>query len=262
VDAGLAPLTVGRPKPLTLVRAAAAAGFRWIGVTLWEPGGEPDDLCSDTALRRSMQTQLACSGVSVRDMGVVVLSPHLDLSPVHRMIEAGRALDAERLLVMNRDDTAGSAAAGLSAVCEAAAPAGITVAVEFAPYTCTPDLPAALELLSATGRSDVGLVLDVLHLYRSGGSAEQLSGLDRDVVHLLQLCDARAVPPPRDQLRVEALTDRLYPGEGDLPLLEIVQTLPGIPITVEAPVARDAGRTPQERAIRAAAATRALLSRA
>jgi sugar phosphate isomerase/epimerase len=106
-----------------------------------------------------------------------------------------------------------------------------------------------------------GLVVDVLHLYRSGGSAAELAAVDPATVSLVQLCDAPRQAPPAARLREEALTDRRYPGEGELPLADVLAAVPpGAQLSIEAPVARDAGRSPAERAAAAATALGRLAS--
>ena len=98
----------------------------------------------------------------------------------------------------------------------------------------------------------------MLHLFRSGGSAGDLAGLDAAEIVLAQVCDAVAAAPPPHLLRAEALTDRRHPGQGELPLHEVLAALPDGALTVESPVAAEAGLPPVERARAAAAALDAL----
>ncbi|MDE3206591.1 MAG: sugar phosphate isomerase/epimerase [Acidobacteriota bacterium] len=260
LPAGLAPLTVGRPSLEVLVDAADAAGFARVGVTLWAPGHRPARLCADAATQRAAVRTVRRSGVHVLDVGVVTLEPGLDLDDLRRVIDAAGALGADRLVAMNVDPSPTRAAATLAAVCAEAAPAGLAVAVEFMPYTATKTLAAACDLVLATGHAGAGIVVDALHLHRSGGTPAGLASRGTVPVLLAQICDARREPPPPDRLRAEALSDRLYPGQGDLPLAELLAALPaGVPITVEAPVAADVDCPPRERARRAAAGLARLL---
>jgi sugar phosphate isomerase/epimerase len=266
VDVALAPLTVGRPSPGRLVTAAATAGFRRVGLTLWVPDGTESpgcvsSPCTSAADRRTLRSHLDASGVSVLDVGVVVLSPSLDLDRVAGLVETASALGSDRLVVMNRDDVPGRAAANLHAVCSLAAPAGMRVGIEFMPYTATRTLREATALVTAAAAPNAGLIVDLLHLYRSGGTADDLAGLPPEAVHLVQLCDARRQAPPAADLRAEALADRLYPGEGKLPLRTVLAALPrNVCTTVEAPVARHADRSPAYRAMAAAVALHRLMA--
>jgi sugar phosphate isomerase/epimerase len=258
----LAPLTVGRPEPATLVDAAAAAGFDQVGLTLWAPGGTRSRLCEDALLRRSLREQLDRSGVRVLDVGVVVLSPSIDLTQVGRLLRSGRELGADRVIAMNQDPDQGRAAAALAAVCELAGDLGMRVGIEFMPYTDTRTLVDAVALVESSGSPEAGVILDLLHLHRSG-SVPQVADLDPDLVLLVQLCDARRAAPAEHRLRTEALGDRLYPGEGELPVLEVLSLLPrDVALTVEAPVAADVALSPEQRARRAAGSLRELFGRA
>lgn len=256
----LAPLTVGRPEPLELVAAAAAAGFRRIGMTVWVPGADLSPLCHDRTLLRKTLSLLDASGVAPLDVGVVVLTPDLRLTRVRTVVDVAGKLGADRLIVMNQDADAHRAAASLHAVCEVARQADLKVGVEFMPYVATGTLQAATSLVAATGAANAGVVLDVLHLYRSGGTAREVAQVDGGLLHLVQLCDARRMAPASCGLRAEALGDRRYPGQGDLPLREVLSVLPPhVPMTVEAPVAADAHRPAAERAMLAAAAITSML---
>lgn len=226
-------------------------------MTLWPPDQPLSPLCDSARELRAMVSRLEGSAVSVLDVGVIVLRPGLDLDGAARVVDTGRMLGADRVIVMNQDPDATRSAAHLAEICEIAAGRGVRVAVEFMPYTATPTLVDATDLLATAGRSNGGLVVDLLHLYRSGSSVHALAGMDPEMLHLVQVCDARRPAPPMHRLRWEALHDRMYPGEGALPVAAAVAALPDtVPVTVEAPVARDAGREPVERARAAAAAVR------
>lgn len=254
VDVGLAPLTVGRPTAREMVTAAEAGGFGRLGMTLWAPDGGLDAICTDGKAMRVVARSLRRAGLEVTDVGVVVLTRRLDLGKVRRVMHVGRGLGARRLVVMNREPDASRAAAVLASVAGVAGELDMVVGVEFIPYSATPDVAAAVALVRAVSSPHVGLVLDVLHLFRSGGGPGVVSSVPVPLV-LVQLCDASGSPPPPALLRAESLTDRRYPGLGDLPLREVVAGVPsGVPMTLEAPVARDGGLPAAERARRAAAA--------
>lgn len=256
---GIAPLTLGRPSPAVLVQAAAAAGFARVGFTLWTPEGPLDPLCHDAAGRAALRGSLGDAGVEPLDVGVVVLQPSLDLAHVARLVEAATEIGADRLIVANRDTQAQRASRSLASVCELADQAGLLTLLEFMPYTATRTLSEASDLVSATGNPSAGVVLDVLHLFRSGGTVATLDGPAGRAIRLVQLCDGPAAAPPSDLLRDEALHDRRYPGEGAFPLADVLGALPpDIPVTVEAPVAADAGLPPEARARAAMAALRRL----
>lgn len=259
-EVALAPLTLGRPAPPEMVAAADAGGFVRLGMSLWAPDGHLDETCTDRRTLRSTVRTLSRSSLQVTDVSVVVLTRRLDLDRVRRMMEAGRELGAGSVVVMNREPDAARAADVLAAVADLAGELDMLVGLEFMPYSATPNMAAAVALVRAVGSARVGIVLDVLHLFRSGGGTSDVSRPAVPLV-LVQLCDAPRTPPSRAGLRAESLADRRHPGDGDLPLRDVVAALPsGVPMTLEAPVARESHLPLAERARRAAGALRWFLA--
>jgi hypothetical protein len=81
-----------------------------------------------------------------------------------------------------------------------------------------------------------------------------VAALPRRLLPYVQLCDGPFDPvqPPEDVALTEARTGRLLPGDGALPLRDLVAALPrDADLAVEAPVAALAGRPPAEIARRA-----------
>ena len=258
-DVGLAPLTVGRPPCGELADAAAAAGFGRVGLTLRLPDGAAAPELTDARSRRRLRARLDDLGVRVLDAGVLVVAPETAPADDEALVGAAAELGADRLVALVRDTDPARAAERLAAACATAAQAGVRVGVEPMPYSACRTLAAARALVAASGAPGAGIVVDLLHLFRSGGTVADLDGLEPAEVVLVQLCDGRTAAPPPSRLRAEALGDRCYPGRGGLPVREALAALPdGVPVTVEAPVAADADRPPAERARSAAAALAAL----
>jgi sugar phosphate isomerase/epimerase len=118
---------------------------------------------------------------------------------------------------------------------------------------------------SGAGASRVGVLVDALHLQRSGGTTEQVATYATQLPELfpyVQLCDG-PIRPPRGgiaQFREEAVTSRLLPGDGELPLRALLSALPpGIPVSVETPVRVTAMLDDTTRAAAAFEASRNLL---
>jgi sugar phosphate isomerase/epimerase len=110
----------------------------------------------------------------------------------------------------------------------------------------------------------VSVVVDALHFSRSGGIPAHIGQVDPSLFRYAQICDASAdMPGSTDapNLIREARTGRLLPGEGVLPLAELVAALPGgIPLAIEAPSRATADLPALERAKRAYRALSALLT--
>ena len=117
-----------------------------------------------------------------------------------------------------------------------------------------------VDLVRRVGAPNFGLLLDPLHLSRSGGSPADLKQVDPKRVVFAQFCDAVAAIPPFEGLAIEARTGRRYPGEGALPLYDFLDALPdGTELEIEAPIDAYRSLGAVEQARRAAAAVRPYL---
>ena len=109
---------------------------------------------------------------------------------------------------------------------------------------------------------NAGILVDALHLIRSGGRPADVAALKPGTVSYVHLCDALAREIAPADFAEEARTNRLYPGEGGLPLGELLQALPAdTPLSLEAPNARYADRPPAEQLRIAGEVTRAFVEK-
>ena len=249
----LAHLTSVSTSPPELVEAAAEAGFDAVSVRL-SAGDLPDGRAPGAAILRQARRRLDELGRRVLDVEIARLRRDTSLDDLERLLEAGAQLGPSYLLVIGDDPDEGWMAERLSELDRAAAPYGITPALEFMPFSHVKTLGQARRVVAAAEIRRPALLVDSLHVYRSGGRAADVAALDPDLLAFVHLADAPARPP--EDLRREGRTDRLLPGEGGLPLAEFLEALPeGIAIEVEVP-----GPGPlRERARAAAEATRRLL---
>ena len=107
-----------------------------------------------------------------------------------------------------------------------AADYGISINLEFF-GTCKSmnTLEDALAFVKDAARPNGGLVIDLMHLIRNGGTVEQLRKMDPKLIKMVQLCDGPANVAP-DFAVAEVTANRLYPGEGSFPVREFVRALP------------------------------------
>jgi sugar phosphate isomerase/epimerase len=112
------------------------------------------------------------------------------------------------------------AADGVGAVCRDAAPLGLRICLEFIPDGGLPDLPFAQAVVDACGEPNAAVLLDVFHLDRSGGTVDDIRRLPPGAIAGIQLSDRRR--PAAGAAHVP-LSGRLLPGDGELPLRELVE---------------------------------------
>jgi sugar phosphate isomerase/epimerase len=259
----LAALTVIDAGPSEQIRAAAAAGFDAVGLRI-VPLAPPDlPVVGNAPLLREIKQLLHHTGLSVLDMEVIRMVPDLNVAEMRPALDIGAELGAGYVIVVGDDPDAGRARDNFASLCEAAAACSLTVMLEFIPYCHVDTLEHAWQFIQEAGCTNAGICVDALHLSRSGGRPAAIRALDPQLFPYAQFCDARPAQPIRpeaDELRREARTDRLYPGEGALALQDLLAALPvGLPLSIEAPCLGYAHLPPRERARLAYRATRQFL---
>ncbi len=259
----LAPVTINELDPPDLIAAAHAAGFASTDLrVLGAPGAAPVAPVIDN------RPMIAAIAAALADTGVTLFSATgIWLMPAFRLEEALPALDvaarlgAEYFLAVGNDPDEARMTANLAALAAAAAARRLRLALELMPYTAVNTLGKAHRMVVRAGADNLGLLIDALHLARAGGTPAEVAALPRPHIAYLQLCDAPAEPPSGMTLRQESLGARLYPGQGALPLAELMEALPpGIVVDVETPVAADRERPAEQRARLALSATQLFLT--
>jgi len=262
----LAHLTVLDTTPPELVAVAEAAGFRTIGIRLTAPpsvGVPPYDILREGPVLRETLARLKDTGISVLDTEFLRFEPDRPAGIPEGFLEVSARLGARYLLVMSAELDEARTRDRFAELCDRAAPYGLRVGLEFAVYTGVRTLAHAVQMVARSQRANASVVVDALHFSRSGGLPAHIAGVDPSLFPYAQICDASPdVPGPTDTpaLIREARTGRLLPGEGVLPLRELVAALPpGLPLAIEAPCRATAELPALERARRAYQALAALL---
>jgi sugar phosphate isomerase/epimerase len=112
----------------------------------------------------------------------------------------------------------------LGPFCERAARRGISIGLEFLPGTGIPDLPSANRISEAIGLPNIGVTVDTWHLARSRGTADDIRRLPPGRIKSFQISDRAADENNKPD---EEMWNRLIPGEGALPLKEIIELVIG-----------------------------------
>lgn len=245
--------------PVSTIEAARAAGFDAVG--LWI---EPDQWTAATT--REVRRALAGSGLPLLDVEVIWLKPDSSMDDHRRTIDIGAELGAANVLCVSSDPDHGATAARLAQLCRHAEPCGMRVALEFGIFTQVRDLAAAVRILDAVAHPLRALLIDPIHVDRSGSAIAQIAALDPALLPYAQFCDAPAArPDPADFNAVitDAIDLREQCGAGALPLAELYRALPkGIPLSIElrSKALRDAFPDAADRAKAVAVATRAWMA--
>jgi sugar phosphate isomerase/epimerase len=181
-------------------------------------------MLGQTAMLRDTIRRLDATGVRVLDVEVMRIGPDGLAVDLEVLLDTAARLGARYMLVLSDDSDEMRLADRLAEISTRARSYGLALALEFMPFRGVKDLSAAVRVAELAGQENLRLLVDALHLQRSGGTAKDVSRLDPSAVAYLHLCDAPSTAP--HDLATEARSNRLLLGHGDLPLHELVESWP------------------------------------
>ena len=209
---------------------------------------------------RRIRKRAGLAGVRIHDLEFVVIGPDFNAAALEPEFEAAAAFGAKRVSCCGADPKRARLIASVAALCDCAARHGIGVDLECMAWRDVASIGDAATVIREVGHPDAGVLVDALHLARTGGAPGDVAVLPSALVRSAQLCDAPARRPPTiEAIIAEARGKRMPPGAGELPLRDLLNALPSdVALSVEAPM--DDGRPAEERARDLFDATRRLLA--
>jgi sugar phosphate isomerase/epimerase len=220
--------------------------------------------CISPETVKETRRALADTGIEVLEIEILRLEPNLDVSVFREGMAIGAELGARFAVVSSLHGDIEVGAAQLRKLAEMGAEFGIKPALEFVAFRAVRTIADAARWVEKADHPNCGILVDTLHLSRGGGSPADLATVDARLLPYIHLCDADAAPDVRDvdTLLAEARNQRRYPGQGVLPLLDVLANLPAnTPVSIEAPNRQDTAADPGIRASHVMAAVNELLSR-
>jgi sugar phosphate isomerase/epimerase len=226
--------------PVEFVDLTADLGCRYMsavvqGLPLVPLGYPPFSLKDDAALRRDMRAAMNHRGVTISLGDGFLVLPGADMRTFAADLDALADLGVPRINVVSLDPDLGHTFDQFAILTELAAQRGIQTVVEPVPGLTVGDLPTALAAREHVGRSEFRLLIDPMHPVRSGSGAADVAAIDPHHIGYAQLNDT-TLRPRLDNYMEEAMFERMVPGEGELPLPDILSALPpDIVIELEVP---------------------------
>jgi sugar phosphate isomerase/epimerase len=234
----LAYLTVFGTHPLRMVQIAAETDYDFVSLRL-APVTEDEPtfpFTTDPALVVDVVKALDQYGISVLDVELIRTDPGTKTSDWRDFVAVAEELGARHIITQIPEPDIGKAVETFQEICDLGAQSGMTIDLEFIPWTPTNDLATAVEIVTQAGSPNGAILIDTLHFARSRSPLRQLADLPKRLVNFIQLCDARDVWSISDEefIRV-ARSDREPPGQANLDLRSIVETMPQVPYALEVP---------------------------
>jgi sugar phosphate isomerase/epimerase len=264
---GIEMISVFGMPPVPFVELARDLGCRHITLGLrqmdFDPHGYPRFSLREPALRRELVAAMDACGISISLGEGFLVAPGAESRDAWAAdLELMAELGVPRINSVSFEPDRQRNIDQFGLLAETAAGFGIETLVEFVPIFAVADLPAAHDLVRQVGRPDFRIMVDTMHVGRSGATAADLAAIDPALIGYIQLCDAPIEPEIANYMD-EAMHQRLVPGEGELPLLDMLAALPRDRVVgLEVPLRSEAlaGVGPRERLGRCVAAARDLLA--
>jgi sugar phosphate isomerase/epimerase len=221
-----------------LIRAAHGAGFSH--VCLFTMGWPSPDftfpVVNEGDLLRETRTALADTGVKVFNADAPMLWPEVDVNRYKQGLEVAASFGATNATAVIGDPDFNRATDNFGKLYELAKSVGINACIEFMMMGTVNSIQDAEKMARAAGALEGSITVDTLHLVRTGGSAADVAKLDPQMIGNIQINDGPPTMPEGEPQIVEAMTARLWPGQGSFPLRDIIAALPdGATFSVEAP---------------------------
>ncbi len=199
--------------PARFVEVTASAGWKATGVWF-----DQESWSSTTS--REVKKRIDDNGVEVVDMEVIRLGRSIDKGKA--LIEAACEIGAKNILVVSSLHSSEETADQLSHLCSIADAGNITICLEFMKFTSVKSLSDALEVIKLIDAHNIGILLDLLHVVRSGTTFKEIEACDPKLFSYAQWCDGTAQPVgwSDSELITDALDDRLIPSQGRLDALK------------------------------------------
>lgn len=242
----LAYLTIPGVDPVEQIKIAKETGYDFVSlrtIPMHLPG-EPEFLLDkDPKLFEATKAALKEYDMPLMDIELARVRKDLDIEEYKPAFEKAAELGATDVLgsIWTRDKAWYTETAGK--IADMAKDFGLKYNIEFLPWAGVRNLQEDITLIDNLGRDNVYVMVDTLHAGRAGVSGAELARTPAKYFNFIHLCDGPAGPdgdPVLDNIKDDlmlytAREARYYPGEGAMPIAEMVKAMPNIPLSIELP---------------------------
>lgn len=223
-------LTTGNASPPEMIHVAHKAGYHSISprtIPMGLAGERQHDLTKNKSLLQETKQAMKETGIAVNAIENARIYDGVNIQDYEPALHAAAELGVKHILSNIWTSNKTYYTEQFQKLCELAARYQQTIEVEFVTWASVKDLKTSTELLDAAGCDNAGIIVDTLHFHRSRITMGELDALPKKWLHCVHICDAPPeIPDDADALAYTAREERLFPGEGVIPIKAIVQKMP------------------------------------
>jgi sugar phosphate isomerase/epimerase len=266
---GIEMLSVFGMPPIEYVHLTADLGCRYItvGMVGFAPikalGYPAFSLRDEPSLRKDLLAVMDDRGVSISLGEGLLIAPGIDVRSYTADLDVMAELRIPRINTVSLEPDRARTFDELAGLTALAAERGINTCVEPVVGLSIADLPSAIAAVEYVDRDEVSVLIDTMHVARFGASADDLRSIPPERIGYIQLSDT-TMQKRMKHYAEEAMFERMAPGEGELPLLEMLTALPqdrvvGLEIPMRSRA--EAGFSARDRLLPCVESARSLLGR-
>ncbi len=179
------------------------------------------------------------TGITVNDIELASISKNHDVKSYEPVIELGAKLGAKNLISSawtTKQDDRNFIIDQFSSICEMSNSYGLSVALEFPTFSRLVDLSDAADIVKSANQINGGILIDTLYMHMSRVDSTELEVLPPEWFKFIQVSDvAPGIPDYHEGMIDIARHARLYPGEGCIDFIDIIEKLPPVDYCIELP---------------------------
>ncbi len=179
-------------SPPKMIEFAAEAGYNLAGIRMMPslPGGQAFPLMSDPAMLRETLMRIDDTGVKVLDVEIARIDGVSGVELWLPMLEASAKVGARTIVVAGDDPDEARMTETYGLLCDAAAPFGLTINLEFTPWTTLNNAATASRIVTEAARPNGEMLIDLIHVARSKTTLADIRAIDPARMSYFQICDA------------------------------------------------------------------------
>lgn len=199
--------------------------------------GELDfSLAGNPALFKETQKALKTTGVKLLDIENARIHDTADVDSYFPEMEIAAELGAQAVLTNVWTKDHNLTIDLLSQLCQKGEELGLNINLEFVTWSEVRNIQDAVTILDECHFNNCGMVVDTLHFHRSRCHLDELAALPKKYLSAIHLCDVeQTIPSDIKDLIHAGRAERLYVGEGDICIADIVQAMPPVVLGIEIP---------------------------